>query len=86
MWLGLVWARDTIMSCVAHCPIRTATTDIGSSCACSGATNGRFWSHCGKCISQSKVVPVSHLKPIIPLFHTVVTVMAKWLYIQAMAI
>ncbi len=63
----------------------TATTHIGSSCACSGGQS-RFWSRFGKWFGQSKAVPVSYPKPIIPQFHAVVTVMAKWLYIQPMAI
>ncbi len=65
-----------------HYSMSTATTHIGSSCACSES----FWSHVGKCIGQSKAVPVSNPKPIIPLFRAVVTVMTKWLYIQPMAI
>ncbi len=66
-------------------PIGTGTTHIGSSCACSGGQS--FWSHLGKCIGQQKAVPVRHPKPIIPLFHAVVTVMTKWfLYIQPMGI
>ncbi len=37
-------------------------------------------------LCQSKAVPVSHPRPIIPQFRAVVTVMATWLYIQPMAI
>ena len=37
-------------------------------------------------LSQSKAVPFSHPKPIIPLFRAVVTVMAKWLCIERMVI
>ncbi len=69
----------------AHCPMSTATTHIGSSCACSGGQS-RFWSRFGKLFGQSKAVPVSYPKRITPLFRAVVTVMAKWLYIQPMAI
>ncbi len=63
----------------------TATTRIGSSCACSDGQS-RFLSRFGKWVGQSKAVPVSYPQPIIPLFRAVVTVMAKWLYIQPMAI
>ncbi len=68
-----------------HCHMSTATTHIGSSCACSGFQS-RVWSRFGKWFGQSKAVPVSCPKPIIPLFRAVVTVMAKWLYIELMAI
>ncbi len=64
-----------------HCLMSTATTHIGSSSACSG-DQSRFWSRFGKWFGQSKGVPVSYPKPIIPLFRAVVTVMEKWLYIQ----
>ncbi len=37
-------------------------------------------------VGQSKAVPDSDQEPIIPLFRALVTVMAKWLYIQPMAI
>ncbi len=50
-----------------HCPMSTATTHIGSSCACSGGQS-RFWSRFGKWFGQSKAVPISHPQPIIPLF------------------
>ena len=63
----------------------TATTHIGSSCACSGGQS-RFCSRFDKWFGQSKAVPVNYPKPIIPLFRAVVTVMAKWLYIQPIAI
>ncbi len=70
---------------IVHCPMSTATTHIGSSCACSGAQS-RFWSRFGKWFDQSKAVPVSYRQPIIPQFRAIVTVMAKWLYIQPMTI
>ncbi len=34
-----------------HCPMSTATTHIGSSCACSGGQS-RFWSRFGNCSRQ----------------------------------
>ena len=64
-----------------HCPISTATTHIGSSCACNGGQS-HFCLVLVNGLGQSKAVPVSHPKPIMPLFHAVVTVTAKWLYIQ----
>ncbi len=40
----------------------------------------------GKWFCQSKAVPVSCPKPIIPLFRVAITIMAKWLYIRPMVI
>ncbi len=57
----------------SHCPISTATTHIGSSCACSGGQN-RFGLVLVHGLGQSKAVPVSHPKPIMPTFGAVVTV------------
>ncbi len=37
-------------------------------------------------LGQSKAVLDSHPEPIIPLFHAIVTVAGKWLYIQPIAI
>ncbi len=68
-------------------PINTATVHIENtcSCACSGDESS-FALILVTPLSQSKAVSVSHPKPIIPLFHTIVTVISKWLYIQPMAI
>ena len=56
-----------------HCPISTATTHIGSNCACSG-DQSRFGLVLVTHLDQSKAVPVSHPKPVMPLFRAVVTV------------
>ncbi len=66
----------------SHCPMSTVTI---LTCACSGGLS-RFWSHFGKWFGQSKAVPISYPKPIVPLIRAVVTVMAKWLHIEPMAI
>ena len=75
----------TEMQNLGHCPISTVTTHIGSSCACSGGQSC-FWSRFDKWFGQSKAVPVRYPQPTIPLFRAIVTAMAKWLYIQPMAI
>ncbi len=64
------------------CPISTAITHIGS---CAWAQS-RFGLVLVTGFDQSKAVLASHIKPTIPLFRSVVTVMSKWLYIQPMAI
>ncbi len=68
-----------------YCPISTATTHVGSSCACSGGQ-----SHFGlvlvTSLGQSKAFPISKPEPIIARFHAVVTLLAWLLYIQPMAI
>ncbi len=74
-----------VMAAMSYCPISTATTHIGSSCACSGGES-RFGLVLVDGLGQSKAVPVGHPKPIIPLFRAIVTVMAKILYIQPIAI
>ncbi len=69
-----------------HCPISTATTHIESRCSCSGGQI-RFALVLVGGFGQSKQpVPRRYPKPIIPMVRAVVTVMAKWLYIQPMAI
>ncbi len=50
-----------IQSNMPHCPMSTATTHIGSSCACSGGQS-RSWSRFCKWFGQSKAVPVSYPK------------------------
>ena len=67
-----------------HCPIRTATIHIESRCAYSGGQS-RFGLVLRNGLGQWKVVPVCHPKPNIPLFRAVITVTAKWLYIQPIA-
>ena len=77
MFLGKIGRKAAALGLC--CPINTATTHIGSSCACSGGQ-----SHFGlvlvTALGQSKAVPDSHPEPIISLFRAVVTLTAKWLY------
>ncbi len=63
-----------------HCPISTAATHIGSIAVLAVAVKvaAGFWSLVGSWFRPIKAIPGSHLEPIIPLFHTVVTVTAKW--------
>ncbi len=70
-------ARLWLLSPPDHRPIRTATTHIGSSCACSGSQS-LFGLVLEDGLGQSKAVPDSHPKPIKPLFLAVATVMTKW--------
>ncbi len=78
----------TAFGCI-HGPISAATTHIGSSCASTG-DQSRLDHALVTGLGQSIAGPVSYPKPgpkpIIPLFCAAVTVMAKWLYIQQMAI
>ncbi len=59
---------------VRHCPVNTASTHIGSSCACRSVLS----------FGQSNESAANESDPIIPLFNAAVTVMPNWLYIQPM--
>ncbi len=73
------------ISAPASCPKSTATTHIGSSCACRGVQS-RFSLVLVTALGQPEAVQDSHKEPIMLLFHAVVTVTAKWLYSQTTAI
>ncbi len=73
------FCSETVL--LSHCPIRTASTRIGSSCACS---SGQcffffFW------VTWLSQLEAQQESPI-PLFSAFVSVMGKWLYTQPMAI
>ncbi len=55
-----------LSKCTPQCPMSTATNHIGSNVACSGGQR-RFGLVLVDGLGQSKAVPVSYPKPIIPL-------------------